>query len=104
MKNKTASLRLGKALKAVSQWCRQNRDLKVRDQHRMLGLKMRGHYQYYGITTNGKALKMYYHEVRRSWRKCFGCRSHRSGMDSERFFSGDSTVSSTYSQSGSLCS
>jgi len=85
VKNKTASQRLGKALKAVAQWCRQNRHLKAREQHKMLCLKMRGHYQYYGITTNGKALQMYYYEVRRIWRKWLGRRSHRAGMDWERF-------------------
>lgn len=85
VKRKTASPRFSKALRAIAQWCRQNRHMKVSEQHKKLVLKVRGHYQYYGITPNGKALKLFDNEVRCIWRKWLNRRSDRAGMDWEKF-------------------
>jgi group II intron reverse transcriptase/maturase len=85
VKRKTARKRFTQALKRMVQWCRTNRHLPVREQHRNLVLKLRGHYQYYGITGNGLALSRFYREVRRAWRKWLDRRSTRGNMDWDRF-------------------
>jgi len=85
VKRKTAADRLGRALRAISQWCRRCRHWKVREQHRVLSQKMRGHYGYYGLTGNFSALARFYEAVRRIWRKWLSRRSQRGYLDWARF-------------------
>lgn len=77
VKRKTASKRLTRGLTAIRTWCREHRHLSVAEQHRMLATKLRGHYQYYGITGNASALNRFRYEVRRIWRKWLSHRSQR---------------------------
>jgi group II intron reverse transcriptase/maturase len=65
----TMPSRLGRALRKVAQWCRANRHLPVPDQHRILSQKLRGHYNYFGITGNARALSRFRAAVCRLWRK-----------------------------------
>lgn len=85
VKRKTAKGRFGRALKRVAEWCRANRHLPVREQHQGLSLKLRGHFQYYGIIGNSDALKRFLFEVTRVWRKWLNRRSQRGNMPWARF-------------------
>lgn len=85
VKRKTAKDRLRRAVKRVSVWCRQNRHRPVAWQHEQLGLKLLGHYGYYGITPNFKALARYKHQVERAWQKWLNRRSQKRAMPWERF-------------------
>jgi len=85
VKRTTASSRFRRSLKAIGSWCKCHRHLKVRDQHEVLSLKLRGHYAYYGITGNADALARFQHEVKRIWRKWLDRRSHKAAMTWERF-------------------
>ena len=69
VKRKTEKSRFSRALKAVSEWCRYNRHQSLREQHETLRSKLQGHYNYYGITGNMRALQRFLHEVRRIWQK-----------------------------------
>jgi group II intron reverse transcriptase/maturase len=82
---KTAKDRLTRAIRKVREWCRSNRHRKVADQHRNLVPKLRGHYQYYGLTGNGRALHSFYESVRREWQRWLNRRSQRNNMTWERF-------------------
>ena len=75
IKLKTSRDRLTRSLKRITQWCKRHRHGPIEEQHRMLVLKLRGHYQYFGVIGNGKALNQFYHEVRRIWRKWLNRRS-----------------------------
>ena len=85
---KTASKRLSRAVRSIAHWCRANRHLPIVEQHAKLSQKMRGHYAYYGITGNARALHWFLWAVSRTWRKWLdrrdiaaaGC----SGIDSQR--------------------
>jgi RNA-directed DNA polymerase len=77
VKRKTACDRLSRALKRIRQWCRVNRHLPVKVQHAALVKKVNGHYGYYGITGNGRALSVFVRFVMRAWHKWLGRRSHR---------------------------
>jgi group II intron reverse transcriptase/maturase len=68
VQRKTASNRMSRSLKAVADWCRRHRHLPVREQHRVLSRKLRGHCAYYGITGNSKALTTFRMWVHRTWR------------------------------------
>jgi RNA-directed DNA polymerase len=50
---------------------------RVVDQHRWLSQVLRGHYQYYGVSTNYRALKTVYATVRRCWHTALQRRSQR---------------------------
>ena len=53
---KTASKRLSRAVRSIAQWCREHRHRPICEQHAKLSQKVRGHYAYYGITGNVRAL------------------------------------------------
>jgi group II intron reverse transcriptase/maturase len=82
---KTTKSRLTRAIRKVAEWCRINRHRKVADQHRDLVPKLRGHYQYYGITGNSRALSSFYEAVRRAWHRWLNRRSQRNHLTWERF-------------------
>ncbi|MGH7754563.1 MAG: group II intron maturase-specific domain-containing protein [Gemmatimonadales bacterium] len=72
---KTAKVRFSGALKRVAQWCRTQRHRPVAEQQAKLSQKLRGHYAYYGITGNAKALARFRYEVERRWRYWLSRRS-----------------------------
>jgi hypothetical protein len=84
IKYKTASDRLSRALKRINLWCRQNRHEELGWQHQKLVLKLRGHYSYYGVSTNGRSLSQFRAGVIRIWRKWLGRRSQRGYLRWER--------------------
>jgi len=69
VKRKTASSRFSRAVRSIDSWCRSNRHQPVGLQQQKLSQKLRGHYAYYGITGNGKALSRFFYEVQCCWRK-----------------------------------
>ena len=85
VRRKTAKERLSRALREIGQWCRNHRHWKLRDQQAMLSRKLRGHYAYYGITSNATALSRFRTELIRLWRKWLGRRSWSGRMSWERF-------------------
>jgi group II intron reverse transcriptase/maturase len=84
VKQKTAKGRLSRALKRVSEWCRRNRHLPVREQHQHLVWKLKGHYAYFGITSNARALSRFRDGVLFIWRKWLSRRSQRAWMNLDR--------------------
>jgi len=85
VKRKTSRKRFTRALRTIYEWCRTHRHQPVREQHQMLGLKLRGHYAYYGITGNAEALSTFFLEVKRAWKKWLCQRSQRAYLDWPRF-------------------
>jgi RNA-directed DNA polymerase len=85
VKRKTASNRLSRALKQVTQWCRLNRHRPLTEQHRVLTQKLRGHYGYFGITGNSKALVAFAWEVRKRWHKWLARRTQQGRTTWEKF-------------------
>lgn len=82
---KTASDRLSRALKRINAWCREKRHAKIGWQHQKLVLKLRGHYGYYGKTTNSRALRQFREGVIKIWWKWRDRRSQRSQLRWENF-------------------
>ena len=80
VKRKTMCSRFSRAMSAISQWCRIHRHDSIADQHRSLARKVSGHYAYYGITGNARALVRFAFEVERVWRKWLDRRSQRAKM------------------------
>jgi RNA-directed DNA polymerase len=85
IKRQTARSRFSRALKRVGEWCRTNRHRPVVEQQQALNRRLRGHYGYYGITTNHPALRRFREEVQCIWRKWLNRRSQRARMTWQRF-------------------
>jgi len=85
VKRKTMKSRFSRALSEIALWCRKARHLPIREQHRILSMKLRGHDAYYGITGNSRALDNMRFFVKRIWRKWLNRRSQRARMDWVKF-------------------
>ena len=85
IKQKTAHSRFRRALKSINEWCKGHRHAPVAKQHAILKQKVQGHYGYYGITGNSKALVRFVHETKRIWRQWLDRRSQQRHMPWERF-------------------
>jgi group II intron reverse transcriptase/maturase len=86
VKRNTAAGRLGRGLRRIGQWCRWNRHESVAAQQAALNRKLKGHYGYYGITGNARALSCFRREVERLWRYWLSRRSgKRSHMNWDKF-------------------
>lgn len=84
VKRKTGKESFRRGLRAIDRWCRSHRHLPIREQHAALVRKVRGHYGYFGITSNIRALKNFVDRVGKLWRRWLDRRSHRAGMDWDR--------------------
>jgi RNA-directed DNA polymerase len=69
IKRRTAKSRLKRTLSALSEWCRKNLHLPIREQHQKLTEKLRGHYGYYGIIGNYFSLLEFREGARGIWRR-----------------------------------
>ena len=83
--HKTAKDRLSRALRAINEWCRRFRHLKVREQWVGLCRKLQGHYAYYGRTGNVRSLRCFREQVERLWRKWLSRRSGKAGLRWDAF-------------------
>jgi len=72
----TAASRLSRSLHRFREWCRMHRHDPVREQHHTLSQKLRGHYAYYGVTGNSRALRRFFWEAVRAWHKWLARRSY----------------------------
>jgi group II intron reverse transcriptase/maturase len=81
----TAASRFQRAIRKIAEWCRQNCHRPLPEQHAILSRKLRGHYDYYGITGNGRALANLRYEVARIWRHWLSRRSWAGRLSWLRF-------------------
>jgi group II intron reverse transcriptase/maturase len=77
VKQQTAKDRFRRALHRVRTWCRWNRHNAVEEQHRALSRKLKGHYAYYGISSNFRRISSFMYQVRRAWHAALSRRSQR---------------------------
>lgn len=85
VRRKTSKSRLTRSIQRIREWCQKWRHLPLRDQHEVLSRKLRGHYGYYGITGNMRALSQFAREVHRTWRAWLDRRSQCGHMTWTRF-------------------
>lgn len=84
VKRRTATGRLSRALRRTYAWLRSVRHRKIREYWPTLAAKVRGHYNYYGVTGNFDRLQAYYQRTKELWRKALARRSQRSRMSWKR--------------------
>jgi len=77
VKQKTAADRFRRTLKRIADWCQRYRHESVPGQWAALRRKLLGHFAYFGITGNFKALRNLRYRVIAVWRKWLSRRSQR---------------------------
>ena len=82
---KTRSASLRRSLTAIYDWCRRHRHLPVQAQRKALARRVRGHYNYFGVSGNFRSLLNFADGVRRAWHKWLCRRSQRSRLTWERY-------------------
>ena len=82
---KTAKDRFSRALQRIGRWCQTHRHMRVADQQAALNRKLRGHYSYYGVTGNARALGRFHWMAERLWRKWLNRRSRAAPLNWEKF-------------------
>jgi len=82
-KTRRASLR--RAKKAIYDWCRRHRHQPVEAQHAALGRRLRGHFNYVGVSGNFPSLLRLVEATKRAWYKWLCRRSQRKRLHWERF-------------------
>lgn len=82
---KTSRKRLNRTLVRFNQWLRRHRHEPVSEQQQTLSRMLRGHYNYFGLIMNSRALQQVYRRVVRLWRLWLDRRSQRGRMPWKRF-------------------
>ena len=85
IKRKTSGKKLRLKITEMWDWCKHNRHINVKEQQQILNTKLRGHYQYYGISGNYKFLEVYYEATEKAWKRWLGQRSRTGYINYENF-------------------
>jgi RNA-directed DNA polymerase len=85
IKRRTARKRLRRTKKSLWRWCRHHRHAPLTYQYQMLGLKLRGHFRYYGIRGNFRLLEDVRRYAEKAWRYWLSRRSSKSTIGWEQF-------------------
>ncbi len=86
LSRRTSAKRFRRACRAMNEWLRCVRNLcKTKEWWLILASKLRGHYQYYGVSGNSRMLKIFRYQVMRMLHKWLNRRSQRNQWSWERF-------------------
>ena len=87
-KVKTSRKKFRSKVKAMKELIKRNRSIPVEMMIAKINQKLRGHYQYYGVTDNTKSVKSFQTQTIWLLFKWLNRRSQRRSYDSEGFFNG----------------
>ena len=87
-KVKTSRKKLRNKTKALKEWIKNHRDMPLEWIFKMINAKLRGHYQYYGVTDNMEEMCLYLHNTKRLLFKWLNRRSQRRSYTWEAFTKG----------------
>lgn len=82
---RTQSKRLSAAMNRVTIWCKENRHQAITWQARYLNAMLRGHYNYYGVTSNFPSVAAFYRHCIKMWKRYLSRRSQRASIDWEKY-------------------
>jgi RNA-directed DNA polymerase len=85
VKLRTSRKKYRASLKSFSEWCRKNRHLRLTELFKKLNLKLRGHYNYYGVIGNFESLSDFFYHAMRILFKWLNRRSQRKSFNWKGF-------------------
>ena len=87
LKRRTAGKRFREKLRTFKGWLRENLGTPIKEAWRTLNQKLRGHYQYYGVSDNWPQLMTFRQSVLRLAHRWLNRRSQRRSMTQAKFHS-----------------
>ena len=87
-KVKTSKKKFRSKVKTMKEWVKNNRIMPLGELFKKINQKLRGHYQYYGVTDNTRGVKSYQNEVKWSLFKWLNRRSQRRSYTIDTFYNG----------------
>ena len=85
VKRKTAKKKFNAKVKEMKIWIKDHRYLKTTEMIKQINIKLRGHYQYYGITDNAYSLNLFKRCVNKLLWKWLNRRSERKSYTNDEF-------------------
>jgi len=85
MKRKTARKKYNAKLKEFKEFLKKSRTMKTSELMEKVQAKLRGHYQYYGVSDNSRSIGCYCYEVEKMLYKWLNRRGKRGCMNWEKF-------------------
>jgi group II intron reverse transcriptase/maturase len=85
VQRRTSRKKLRNSLATFTQWCKRNRHLPLRELFPQLKLKLRGYYNYYGVSGNSDSLRKFFERSMRILWKWLRRRSQRSRLSWQGF-------------------
>lgn len=87
-KVKTSKKKLRSKMMAMKEWIKANRTIPLENIFKTVNAKLRGHYQYYGVTDNMKEITQYFLHTKWLLYKWLNRRSQRKSYTVDTFFNG----------------
>lgn len=87
-KAKTSKKKFRSKVKAMKEWIKNNRIMPLGELIKKINQKLRGHYQYYGVTDNTRGVKSYLNVVKWLLFKWLNRRSERRSYTLDTFYNG----------------
>jgi hypothetical protein len=84
----TSKKKFRSKVKTMKEWIRNNRVMPVGELIKKINQKLRGHYQYYGVTDNTRGVKSYQDVVKWLLFKWLNRRSQRRSYTLDTFYNG----------------
>jgi hypothetical protein len=85
---KTSKKKFRSKIKAMKEWIKSHRTMSLELMFKTINAKLRGHYQYYGVTDNTKEVKNYLAQTKWLLFKWLNRRSQRKSYTLDTFFNG----------------
>ena len=85
VKRKTSRKKMRMRLAEMNDWLKANRHMRASELIAIVNSKLRGHYNFYGITDNSKSISIYYYKVTRALFKWLNRRSQKRSYTWEGF-------------------
>jgi hypothetical protein len=83
---KTSKKKFGEKCKDMNQWLKEIRNWKkTKEWWTTLASKLRGHYQYYGVSGNSRAISNFYFQTQKMLHKWLNRRSQKKTMNWKKF-------------------
>ncbi|MBQ1412469.1 MAG: group II intron reverse transcriptase/maturase [Clostridia bacterium] len=85
---RTSKKKYRSKIKAMKEWIKTHRTMPLKEMFEKLSSKLRGHYQYYGVTDNTKSIKSFYTQTQWLLYKWLNRRSQKRSYTTQTFFDG----------------
>ncbi len=85
LKRKTSKKKFTKSMTKITDWIKKNRHMKLSKMIDAINIRLRGHYNYYGITFNSRGINRYFREVSKVLLKWINRRGGKKAWNWERY-------------------